>query len=480
MRAALILAGALAIPALAIEVTGRVMEYRSGTPVDDARVTFRYVDAQPRTAEARTDDDGRFSLRIASRGRCRIEVAKRGYASSMLFAAVEGDLSVVVRMIKGGVISGRVMDESAAPVAGQTVILLRELSNGSFVRGESATHADIQGAYRLFGLLPGRYAVAAVSSMSQLLSIVAGEEHSNIDLTVPTTLSTNIDGRVERVPGEGTVMLALLPRDLPAAPIAKVVMDRDGAFHFRGVPAGSYVLFSAAPSLGTSGLAGILGPNPAFARVELEASGESAQNVRLQMQAGRTVSFQLTGRDKKPACSPSGTLLLTSLEAWGVQADRRAEVVAAAPVAMRDLAPARYAARVTGLRDGCFSSGESIVDLAGDVPAVIPLQVSGEANIRGKMLASGADSSSHALILLWPNPGAFHDAGLIVILSDTSGDFEANALQPGVYRLLAARQEEWSNPEWKPDLSGTVEIELSSGTTDAQIPMPAQTFVLPR
>jgi hypothetical protein len=493
LPAALILAGLLAVPAAGIEVAGRVIDYRSGAPLEDTRVSLRCPDGQQGSATAVTDDNGQFVLKSGFQGRCRIEVTKPGYASSVLFAQIEGDLPVVLRMIKGGVIAGRVTGESGAPAPRALIVVMRRIGTGD---GRSlTTQTDAQGGYRLFGLMPGSYAVGVVSAMDAMpsstsgpvlaaaaaprfLAITAGEEHTNVDFTLPSTGAGSIDGRVEGAPAEDAVLLSLLPRDLPAAPLAKALMDREGRFHFRGLPAGAYSLIAAAPSssIASGGYAGFLGPNPVFDRVELEVSAESSLEIRINMQPGKTASFQLTGRDKTPAsaCSPSGTLLLTSLEAWGAQADRQAEISASAPLTLRDLAPVRYAASVTGLHDGCFSSSETVVDLTGDVPSVIFLQVSPGSNLRGKLVASGPSGGGRPVILLLPNPGDFQSAAVLVVQSDASGNFTADSLQPGLYGLLAVGEEDWSDPHWQPDLSAAVEVQLLGGTASVEIPMPAR------
>jgi hypothetical protein len=318
--------------------------------------------------------------------------------------------------------------------------------------------------------------VLAATSPPRFLSITAGEEHTDVDFTVPTSGAGSIDGRVEGATADGAVLLALLSRDLPAAPLARALMDPEGGFHFSGVPAGAYSLFAATPSSGSGGYAGILGPNPIFARVELEVAAGSTLQTRIQMQPGKTASFQLTGPDKTPAsaCSPSGTLLLIALEAWGAHMDRRAEISASTPLTVRALAPTRYAASVTGLPDGCYSSNETIVDLTGHAPPVMPIQFSPGSNLRGKLIASEPSDGAHLVVLLWPNPGDLHEAGVLALLPDASGHFTADSLRPGLYKLTVVRGEDWSDPHWQPDLSAAIEIQLLGGTTNADIPMPVR------
>jgi len=281
---------------------------------------------------------------------------------------------------------------------------------------------------------------------------------------------------VEGAPAEDAVLLTLLPRDLPAAPLARALMDSAGGFRFTGIPAGAYTLFAAAPSSGSGGYAGILGPDPVFDRVELEVTAESQLETRIHMHPGATASFQLTGADNTPAsaCSRNGALVLTSIEVWGAQADRRAEISTSATLTLRGLAPARYAASLIGLQEGCFFSSETVVDLTGDVPPVIPLHVSPGSDLRGRLVASEPVGGARPVVSLWPNPGGLQNAGVFALLPDASGHFTADSLQPGLYRLLAVREEDWPDPHWQPDFSAAVEVQLLSGTTNVEIPTPAR------
>ncbi|MCX6623471.1 MAG: carboxypeptidase-like regulatory domain-containing protein [Acidobacteria bacterium] len=486
---ALILAGLLTAPAKGIEVTGRVIEHGSGATLEDARVTLRYLDGPRRGAEGITDEDGRFHLKAGFQGRCRIDVRLPGYANGVLFAPIEGDLSVVLRLIKTGAVTGRVTTQSGTPVPGAAIVLLRRLPGTSMLQPvtttggtPTATQTDGQGAYRLFGLAPGSYAVAAraggpvpaATPPPRFLAITAGEGHMNIDFTMPATSAGSIDGRVEGAPGEGAVLLALLPRDLPATALASALMDGEGGFQFSSDPVGAYALVAAAPSSGSGGYAGFLGPNPVFGRVELEVAAGSTLQTRLELKPGKTASFQLTGRDQTPAsaCSPNGTLLLTSLEGWGAQADRRARISTSSSLTLHQLAPVRYAAAVTGLQDGCFTSGPVLVDLTGETPLVRQLQVSPGSDLRGKLVASAPCGGGRAVVLLRPNPEEVPGTAFLALLTGASGHFFAGSLQPGRYQFLAVREEDWSGPHWQPDFTTAVEVQLVSGTTSVDMPSP--------
>ncbi len=309
LLAALFLAGLLAVPAAGIEVTGHVIEHGSGAPLEEARVELRYLDGSQRAVAAITDDDGQFHLKVGTQERCRIEVTKLGYSNTVLFASIEGNLSITLRMIKGGVIAGRVTTESGAPVPRASIVvlgssLLQRLNTNNAVFPAAMT--DAQGAYRVFGLAPGSYAVGVISSMDatpagtsppQFLSMTAGEEYTNVDFTIPTTSAGSIDGRVEGATVEGEVLLALLPRDLPAAPLARALMDSSGGFRFTGIPAG--IIRSSPPRPPAAAAA-----TPAFsARIR----SSTASNWRLPRRARWRPAFTCNQARRRPSNSRGPT-----------------------------------------------------------------------------------------------------------------------------------------------------------------------------
>ena len=89
-------------------------------------------------------------------------------------------------------------------------------------------------------------------------------------------------------------------------------------------------------------------------------------------------------------------------------------------------------------------------------------------------MASEPVGGARPVVSLWPNPGGLQNAGVFALLPDASGHFTADSLQPGLYRLLAVREEDWPDPHWQPDFSAAVEVQLLSGTTNVEIPTPAR------
>jgi Carboxypeptidase regulatory-like domain len=150
-------------------ITGRVIG-PDGQPVADTRVfAYRIGERLGRGHSAMVDDDGNFKLIGLSPTAYVISARAPGYVFADL--PIEDRVhrigeNVTVRMVKGGVITGRVTDETGEPLVGVTVKTQRlrdpeskpALSGGDlFELGVAVT--DDRGIYRVFGLLPGVYIV---------------------------------------------------------------------------------------------------------------------------------------------------------------------------------------------------------------------------------------------------------------------------------------------------------------------------------
>jgi hypothetical protein len=499
--AALALIRMICMSAAGVEITGRVIEQPTGNAVEAARLTVRCVGAPAQTARAVSADDGSFQLRGAFTGPCRIEANKAGYANSLMFTEIEGDLPLVVRLVKGGTISGRVATGAGAPVPRVQVLALRRPDNASISLSVPIGEGDApplrvvtdeQGHYRLFGLPPGRYTVGIISATNaqpmvldqytiaptappQHLSTLAGESHEGVAFTLTDTGVGTIGGRIHAAGAEGPILVALLPRDLPAAPVARVLADADGSFRFEAVPAGSYLLFAAGPSQGSGGYAGIVGPQGYFARLAVEVTPGNPLDLDVRLEPGRSVSFRLTAPDDVvlPACVASATLRLTSLEVWGGQWARKVQISGAGTTTLRGLAPARYAARLSGLADGCYCSGDVLVDLTGDEPGPITLPLTAGSAVLGRLLPATTETHERAEVVLWPVSSAA-EAGLVLLRPNSSGEFAASSIQPGAYKFVVVSEEDWGSPQWRPSVTASADVLLPAGTTKIELPRPTR------
>jgi len=176
-------ASAVPPPATAL-IEGTVTRAADGRPLKRARISLRpqaegRPTARPRTYQASTDANGKFSISDISPGRYRLSVDRPGYVHSeygqrqpgrpganVSLDAGQKMRELVFRLLDDAVITGRVTDEDGEPVISGNVQTLRL----SYQRGQKQFfpagngQTNDRGEYRIFGLAPGRYYVSAAAS----------------------------------------------------------------------------------------------------------------------------------------------------------------------------------------------------------------------------------------------------------------------------------------------------------------------------
>lgn len=156
----------------AASITGRVVTSEGNFAVANARVLARAAGAGGASSVrmTTTDDEGNFQLTDLGRGNYLIRVAAPGYISEPAAAETPATLyrpgeTVTLRMVTGGVITGRVLDANGEPLTMARVRAVRVKDpEGRPVRDSGAGRdwmTDDRGVYRLYGLEPGAYVVAA-------------------------------------------------------------------------------------------------------------------------------------------------------------------------------------------------------------------------------------------------------------------------------------------------------------------------------
>ena len=159
-------------------IRGQVIDAASGAPIRRAGVRVFGSGITPDTQiGAVTDDDGRFEIRDLAAGKFTLSATKSGFVSGTagqprpspppVVELVDKQIAdkVVLRLARGGVIVGRVMDEAGEPAVGVEVRALqyrygpggRTLDGGGF----GMFRTDDLGAFRVYGLTPGQYVVTA-------------------------------------------------------------------------------------------------------------------------------------------------------------------------------------------------------------------------------------------------------------------------------------------------------------------------------
>ncbi len=324
---------------------GTVVAADTGTPV--RRAIVRATSSEPPdNAVATTDDQGRFEIRELLGGRYSISASKAGFVTlgygqrrpSQGGTQVElapGQLveKLAIGLPRGGVITGRVVDDAGEPLAEARVQVLRSqfMPGGRrMLPAGGGDTTDDQGAFRIYGLMPGDYVVSATVrndtgmmtmpnqrltsgveqgfaptyypgtpslSDAERISVGVGQEVSGITFGMTPTRVARISGRVIGgttgdsdggfvmvMPDEGVGLGSMMP--------GGGMVQRDGTFVVNAVPPGRYTLRVQQRASDPDGLAGT---------VSVVVAGLDLENVVIALQKPGTLGGRIEFEGGPPA-----------------------------------------------------------------------------------------------------------------------------------------------------------------------------------
>ena len=316
-------------------IRGRVVAAGTGAPVRRAEV--QASTAGDRARAALTDAEGVFELRNLPAGTWTLRVAKTGFVSQQFgqrtpfspseqITVVDGQQATAdFTLLHGGVIAGRVFDEFGDPVAGTRVSALRLVASATGPRltptGANVV-SDDTGAYRLYGLAPGSYYIAAAPmtiplvaglatsegpityastyfpgsadlSAAQRVVVAAGQEQHNISFGLSPLPSARISGVVIGATGapiDGMVTLQGPVITETLAGSGRTRTSASGTFTFANVPPGSYILE-------VTGQARSRDEVPEVAAVPITVAGADITGLTVTATRGATMSGTVVADD---------------------------------------------------------------------------------------------------------------------------------------------------------------------------------------
>ena len=304
----------------------------SGEPIKKALVEI-IGESSERGANysAVADQDGHFRVGALQPGRYRIFVERTGFIQVdrknhrgpgivLSLEAGQEVRDLLLRMLPTAAITGRVVDEDGDPIPSVDVNVSRKTyvagrQNWEIIGSERTN--DI-GQFRVGGLLPGRYFIAAVPPAS-FQSIAATpkkadpanpqpetayvtayypgtidrsqatpvEVHAGDELPVDFAL---IPSRTFRIRGELTALphgadagVTLQPHDPGFVVTAGAEVHKDGSFELRDVPPGSYTVYAFVQS----------GETTLTAHRQVEVTDSDVEGVQLSATPGATIQGRI-------------------------------------------------------------------------------------------------------------------------------------------------------------------------------------------
>lgn len=398
----------------ALTIAGRVT-FSDGAPAPGVRVTAMHADGGG-YGEARTDSDGRFEVAGLAGGTYRIEVAPTsGGGANVLPRAVDGvpagTHDVHVEVERGRTVSGVVLDDRGAPVAGATV----SVSQDDERYAETVT--DPRGAFSLGGLAAGRCTLQVNADVLEGTgkfgtTAAAGDDGITIRLPAPARVSGTVVGpsgaplaghALRLIPVEGSGGLAddIWQRE--------VVLAADGSFDVAVSPATRYR--AVLPEHDHLTL-------PADAQI---AAGD--RGVRLLAVSGATVRGRAVDADGNGVAS-------AEIRATGPETERRAATEADGSF------------ELTGLHAGqtveLWAAGSSWTTPSGTTTSVpadgVTLRLARLGSVGGRVVAADGTSAGSVLVTLAPVTGG----NTWMTRTDDAGRFRMDGLPAGEYRVHVA------------------------------------------
>jgi hypothetical protein len=478
-------------------ISGTVLSGATGQPLRRAQVVLHPADSKGTALYQTTDESGGFSFPKVATGRYSITVQRDGYLPLSagrigdykmppIFTVNSGQTigSYIYRMTPTGVVSGKVKFDDAEPAVNVAIQLYRSFyERGRHGYAPAASgRTDDRGEYRVHGLEPGTYYVAAlyqapprpagaeqeirkdalgnplpelsyavtffpeVQKMSDgvPVKIAPGDEVAGIDIFLTLVHTVHVRGRVlsaakDGVIGSPTVTLRMNDSDNTASVSApmRVTLDKDQNFEIDGVPAGPYLLTATATADGSS-LIGELPMNVGDADVanadivvglwSLLTGKVHLDDDDNALPQGLTISLQ----PRRPTASPSQAKVSENGEFS----------VPLAPDETYDL----YV--LNGPENSYLESvrmanserlGQGLEASPGDSPPALDVRLSSQGGqvVGRAVTADPKVVASGATIALIPDPPAGRVQAYQTTHADEYGNFLLKGVAPGKYVLLA-------------------------------------------
>jgi len=492
------------IDPLTSSIQGRITAADTGAPVRGAEVRLSMDGRFSRLVT--TNGEGRFEMRNLPAGSYRLIVSKTGFItlefgqrrpfeSASTITVGEGQSATGnVALLRGGAIFGRVLDQFGDPSVGTRVQVLRMRAEGGDRRllpVGAADQTDDTGAFRLYGLPPGDYYVAANTGLidavkrdppvyypgtmtfaeAQPITLAAGAEASADFQILEIARAATVSGVVlssSGAPAPGA-MVNLSSNTMSTTPGSQSMVmlhadaGADGSFSIQNVPPGPYTLTAMLPpempdpaivaARQTSRAGGRGGGPPSPPLFEPPETASMPMTVTSEGISGITLSTRRGGRITGRIVADTG---VTRPLPQGVHVTLQSSGPGNMMMSLNDgseqfqmagvSGPTRV--QVNGVPDGwavkaVLLDGDDVTDapfdLSGKTASVRVVMTDRVTSLSGTV-QSDATTRNHTVVVFtddktkWTFPSRFVRA----IRADGEGRFQIRGLPPGERYLVAA------------------------------------------
>jgi hypothetical protein len=488
---------------------GKVTNAATGGPVGKATIYIGSLGVAPTGRKVYitvTDEAGKYEAKGVEPGQYRVSASVSGSvdpiywpraARSLTLSAGQKTSGVDLTLMPGGVIEGRVVNRSGAPMERYyvTPLVFKYVGGQRIMAGaQSSMTTNDAGEYEIGGLPPGRYYLQAASSTisnaeqdrsakprqedyvtsyypgtadlsaAVPVDVTPGQTIGGVNITVVKTRVTRVSGRVLNQTGVASrnVLMRLTPAGLAGVYGKEITAGPQGEFEFHGVPPGPYAL---------------------VVDLMLQASFRD-RLVRQEITVGETpvenLSIAVTGWSEIP-----GTVRVEGDKSLDIRtlkvglrmpwpATHNYAVNPAAPdengaFRLSEINPERYALEIQNLpeefyvksaRFGDVDGLENGIDLIDGAAAPLQIVLAGTAAAVVGSVKDGAGAAvAEATVALVPQQAARRKQPLFYRSSktDASGNFRLTGLIPGQYKVYAwtrVEGEPWVSPEYLKPFEG--------------------------
>lgn len=432
--------------------------------------------------DAQSDAQGAFELRAVPAGAgFTLDVKPAHFAPTQLadlsFAPGE-HRELALSLLRGGRLSGRVVDTAGAPVVGAEIDALRETANlmtmGAAGGISREAKSDADGRFEIAALPAGKLRVMAKADgyLRSLGATVAVEDEKSVEaFQLVLDAGASISGRVrwsDGSPAAGAKVEAEIdPSQLAGmgamsawrGASSDTVAGADGSFTLRGLGKGKFVLHARTGEHGD----GKEGARPqGLSRAPEIESGR--QDVELVLEPALTLRGFVRDGAGEPVANFSVELRSTSI---GQRANwfgrkrantQRFSERADGSFELSGLEPGRF--ELVARAQGLGQSPPLELELPATTEKPVELAIPTAARVSGIVVTPAGEPLPNAQIKPAPNGGpwgALEQLGSDVpqARSDEQGHFEIGGLMPGRV-VLAAKADGFASSE-------TLELELSAG-----------------